>query len=394
LKIAKYKNYAIIALAVVFLLAVGGEIAANSITDLNRQRQEYRDQQAELREALAAAQSQQNTILAELILMDIEMLELIEEFSIAQTSLEITTQELYETEKRLYEAEIEREIRFEVLRGRLRFMHENNNLSYIELLLRSQNLTEFMNNREHFRRIIEHDSNIITEIAALEEQIAADRDALVEQVAALETQTANLEIALTNLEELTAERILRLEQIAATEDGYRALIAQAEDGIRRADLAIATAQAQQAQAAAARQTGNVVLDSSAPMAYPVALPPHVNSPFGWRPNPFGRGGSVWHTGIDLRAPMHTPILAAEAGVVTFVGWRSGYGNTVMINHGDGIVTLYAHNTLNLVRVGDHVTRGQQIATAGVTGNVTGPHLHFEVIVNGTPVNPGPFIGIR
>ena len=390
----KYKNVALIILAAVMFFAVGGEIMARSLADLNRQRQEYRDQQAELREFLAQAQAEQNTILAELILMDLEMMELIEEFSIASMSLEIVTQDLYETEARLYAAEIEREVRFEVLRGRLRFMHENNNLTYIELLLRSQNLTEFMNNREHFRRIIEHDNNIIAELTALEAQIAADRDAIAEQKIALETLTAELAIALTNLEELTYERIIRLEQIAQTEEGYRALLAQTEEGITRMNMAIATEEAQQASAAAARRTGSVVLNSNAPMAYPVALAPHVNSPFGTRPRPFNRAVTEWHTGVDLRAPFHTPILAAESGIVTFVGWRNGYGNTVMINHGGGIVTLYAHNTQNLVRVGDEVARGQQIATAGSTGFSTGSHLHFEVIVNGTPVDPGPFIGLN
>jgi len=116
----------------------------------------------------------------------------------------------------------------------------------------------------------------------------------------------------------------------------------------------------------------------------------VTSGFGWRRNPFG-GASQHHDGVDIPARTGTHIRAAGGGTVTFSGWRNGYGNTVMINHGNGVTTLYAHNSRNLVTVGQRVERGDVIAHVGSTGLSTGPHLHYEVIVNGRPVDPRPFM---
>ena len=94
-----------------------------------------------------------------------------------------------------------------------------------------------------------------------------------------------------------------------------------------------------------------------------------------------------HTGIDIGAPSGAPIVAAAAGTVLVAGWEEGYGNTVVIDHGGGIATLYGHQSSIAVAVGQSVTRGQVIGAVGSTGHSTGPHLHFEVRVNGSPVDP-------
>ena len=117
----------------------------------------------------------------------------------------------------------------------------------------------------------------------------------------------------------------------------------------------------------------------------------ISSHFGWRRNPMGGRGSEFHSGIDIRAPRNTPIRAAGGGTVTSVGWQGGYGLTVVINHGNGLSTLYAHNSVNLVSVGQRVERGDIIARVGTTGRTTGPHVHFEVLENGVAVNPRPFM---
>jgi murein DD-endopeptidase MepM/ murein hydrolase activator NlpD len=104
-------------------------------------------------------------------------------------------------------------------------------------------------------------------------------------------------------------------------------------------------------------------------------------------SPFGRRGREFHTGIDVAADRGTPIRASNSGTVTFAGSRGNYGNLVIINHGGGFETYYAHADSILVSVGDKVEKGQQIATVGTTGRTTGPHVHFEVRLNGNPQNP-------
>src|SRR4249919_411085 len=117
---------------------------------------------------------------------------------------------------------------------------------------------------------------------------------------------------------------------------------------------------------------------------------YITSGFGTRSDPF-TGGRAHHMGIDFSARIGDPVLAAAGGVVSFAGVKSGFGNVVEIDHGNGYTTLYGHNSRLIVRAGDIVRAGQQLAKAGSTGRSTGPHVHFEVHVNGRPVNPRPFL---
>lgn len=119
-------------------------------------------------------------------------------------------------------------------------------------------------------------------------------------------------------------------------------------------------------------------------------PGFISSGFGPRPDPF-TGARSHHFGLDFDANIGDPIWAAADGIVSFSGRRGGFGNTVVVDHGDGYQTLYAHNQKNLVRVGDLVRAGQQLATVGSSGRSTGSHLHFEVHVNGRPVNPKAYL---
>jgi murein DD-endopeptidase MepM/ murein hydrolase activator NlpD len=117
---------------------------------------------------------------------------------------------------------------------------------------------------------------------------------------------------------------------------------------------------------------------------------HLGSAFGWRIDPF-TGRSALHTGLDFQADTGTPIVAASGGVVVTQEWHAAYGNMVEVDHGNGLVTRYAHASRVLVKKGDLVKRGQRIAEVGSTGRSTGPHLHFEVLVEGIPQDPQKFL---
>jgi len=127
-------------------------------------------------------------------------------------------------------------------------------------------------------------------------------------------------------------------------------------------------------------------------AYPSLWPAsgYISSGFGYRRNPFGSGYD-YHYGVDVAAPYGSPIFATGDGIVIFSGYKSAYGRTVMIDHGYGYTTLYSHNAKNLVEVGQKVKKGQLIALVGLTGRTTGPHVHYEVWVNGIRVNPKQFM---
>ena len=129
--------------------------------------------------------------------------------------------------------------------------------------------------------------------------------------------------------------------------------------------------------------------SAVPSRSPVASS-YVTSGFGTRADPFS-GGRSYHRGIDFRARHGDPVMAVADGVISYSGWRTGYGNVVEVDHGNGYVTRYAHNTRNTVRVGDLVRSGQEVAKAGSTGRSTGTHVHFEVWENGRVLNPRQFL---
>jgi murein DD-endopeptidase MepM/ murein hydrolase activator NlpD len=126
-----------------------------------------------------------------------------------------------------------------------------------------------------------------------------------------------------------------------------------------------------------------------PTQQPV-LDSHLGSAFGWRVDPF-TGRSALHTGMDFDAPVGTPILAAAGGVVVTQELHPAYGNMIEIDHGNNLVTRYAHTSRVFVKQGDVVKRGQKIAAVGTTGRSTGPHLHFEVLVQGVPQDPSKFL---
>ena len=129
-----------------------------------------------------------------------------------------------------------------------------------------------------------------------------------------------------------------------------------------------------------------------------APPPPVTAPnsFIWPANAkiisaYGRRGGRRHDGVDIGAPYGAPIVAAQTGTVTLAGWKNGYGQTVIIDHGQGVSTLYAHQSKILVRLGQRVNQGDLIGKVGSTGHVTAPHLHYEVHINGVPRNPMPWL---
>jgi murein DD-endopeptidase MepM/ murein hydrolase activator NlpD len=136
---------------------------------------------------------------------------------------------------------------------------------------------------------------------------------------------------------------------------------------------------------------NRELDKNAtPSRMPIANS-YITSGFGGRADPFG-GGGQYHKGIDFKAKVGDPVLSVADGVVSFAGVKGGYGNVVDVDHGNGYVTRYAHNSRLVVKAGDLVRVGQEVARAGSTGRSTGAHVHFEVWENGRVVNPRKFLG--
>jgi murein DD-endopeptidase MepM/ murein hydrolase activator NlpD len=204
-------------------------------------------------------------------------------------------------------------------------------------------------------------ATVVGETAVISARTAQTRQVRDELVGAQNDLQASKQQKLEDLSHLTAQERADVSEI----DALQAASAQIADRIR-------AAQAQRAQ------SGASATPSAAGLVWPVSGP--ITSPFGWR---WGR----MLQGIDIGVPYGTPIHAAAAGTVIYCGWEDGYGNFVVIDHGGNLATAYAHQSQIAVSCGEHVEQGQVIGYVGCTGHCFGPHLHFEVRVDGNPVDP-------
>ena len=260
-------------------------------------------------------------------------------------------------------------------------MEENGSYTYLSLLFGSQSLGELLSNLDMIGEIMEADQRSYDEyVAAREnsERIQAEYESMLTDLdakqAELEDEQAALEEQIAHAQQL----IVELEaQIETDREAYEAELA------REAEL---ESQIQDMIAELERQEAANSITSTGTYIWP--LPGYSpGSAYGWRIHPIW-GDMRFHAGEDIGAPSGTPILAADSGVATVIPNNgNGYGNYIMINHGGGRVTLYAHMSAFAVSNGATVTQGQVIGYVGSTGNSTGPHLHFEVRVNGATTDP-------
>lgn len=315
--------------------------------------------------------------------------------SIQTKQAEINAQ-IAQTQNEIVKMEAYLKTRQDVLNRRVRAIYMHGQLNYLEVILGANSFSDFANRVELLKRVIRSDYNLILEIQKQKAAIEAKKAQLEEDkrqldALAAEAEKTRQEIAKKKAEQQKVLDAAKSNKAAAAqmEQDLNAQLASVRNLIQqRLAAAEAARQAAQQQAASDDEEGggsddNYVQGTGA-MGWPCSGP--ITSPFGYRTHPIF-GTTIFHAGIDIGVDYGTPIHAADSGVVVYSGWISGYGNAVIIDHGGGISTLYGHNQSLAVSEGQSVSKGSVIAYAGSTGNSTGPHCHFEVDVNGSPVNP-------
>ena len=256
---------------------------------------------------------------------------------------------------------------------RLRDIYIDGNVSYLDVLFKATNLADFLTRFDMLQRIAEQDISLMQQITGMRDQIAQNKQDLEGQQAQLVVVKGQ---ALTKQAALTVSSEQKKQLVSQI---------QAQMGILQHNVDEDEAYSEQlTQIIQGLTNKNSPPQGTGHFIWPVKGP--ITSPFGMRINPITHKYSG-HTGIDIGVPYGTPIAAADGGTVIFAGWNVAYGNMTVIDHGGGFSTMYAHQSKQLVAVGDHVTQGQIIGYIGTTGWSTGPHLHFEIRVNGVPKNP-------
>lgn len=256
---------------------------------------------------------------------------------------------------------------------RLRTMYKNGDVGTLSVLLGSRSISEFLTNIEMVRRIYQSDAELLGRLQEQYAEIESVKDELVALKNDLMIKQDEVEVKKAAL---SADKETVKNKKAEVDADNKELAAQIDAMNKEAN-------ALTARILALQSTRDYI---GGEMQWPSPASRYISSPFGNRLHPKLKVYKL-HTGIDIAAPSGTDIVAANAGTVITAGWNNSYGYFVMVDHGGGIVTLYAHSSKLLVSKDDVVARGQVIAKIGSTGMSTGPHLHFEVRVNGVYKNP-------
>ena len=320
--------------------------------------------------------------------------------------------EIDETQTKLAEAQVSEDNQYEAMKKRIQYLYEEGDVAYIDALMSSASFEDSLNKSEYVDQLSTYDQKQLNKLVKTKNDIAEYQQTLKDDLADVEKVKADLETKQADLDDVISQKNAEINKYSDDVEMQKALAAEyakqeSELDDKLAELARQEQQrleeerkqreAEQQQQDNNGGSNNSGSDSdnsgsnnggsttgSGQFIWPVSGP--ITDYFGPRESPTA-GASSNHMGIDIGCSYGVPIAAADAGVVTVAEWGESGGNYVMIDHGNGFVTMYLHNSSLAVSVGDVVSQGQTIAYAGSTGYSTGTHCHFSVFLNGSYVNP-------
>ncbi len=302
------------------------------------------------------------------------------EEEIAVTSEELKRAE--ETEKKQYEE----------MKQRIKFMYERGDGFYLEILFSAQSFGDFLNKQGYIEKLSAYDRNMLDTYIANREQIEQFKAELEEEQATLEEAREAVEEEEAALNTLIAEKEQQINLYESDISNKEQLIKQyeAEIAAQNAEIAALEAAVQEEKKRLAAANGKAKSYDGGQFKWPAPSYTRISDDYGNRMHPTLHV-QKFHNGIDLAAPGGSPILAAYDGDVVAAAYSSSMGNYIMLDHGDGLYTIYMHASALYVSKGQSVARGDKIAAVGSTGRSTGNHLHFSVRLNGSYVSPWNYI---
>ena len=375
-------------------------VYANDIVMLREQYDDASSRADEIYLELTATREQIEQLERELRDLDELLITAVDDLYRINHALDLTMTILEQAESDLEEAQYNLDRQFESARAWIRAMQEQGSTGLLSIVFQATSMRDFLLRMEYVNNIARHDQEMVIRLEEAMDRVTQMHEDYTRHAVTVDNLRRQQEAYINHLENIENERAVYFEMLRQDEERLAALFALERESAdyfrniwqtayqaerqRRLDEQRRLEQQQRADREAARRIN--VENRSGDFQWPVPNYTRVSSHFGYRRHPIRRT-QEHHDGVDIAAPSGSDILAAEAGTVIFAGWSGGYGLTVIIDHGNNLHTLYAHNSRNLVSVGDVVTRGEVIARVGSTGVSTGPHLHFEVRVGGVPQNP-------
>ena len=320
---------------------------------------------------------------------------IIDDMNETQEKLTAKEEEIDAAEQELVQAKIDENNQYESMKKRIKFMYEGGNTQLLEVLVKSESIGDLLNKAEYVSQLSLYDRDMLTEFQNTVKEVEEKEAALKAEYEELNELQDQLSEQQTEVQELIDSKEAQIsdiqDEIKANAETLDRLKKEAEEAKRlREEQAAAAAAAASSSGGGSSYTaassGNVV-SGSGYFTHPCPGMTYQSSYFG-EIREFEVGG---HKGNDYAAPAGTPTYAAAAGTVVMAGWSNSAGNWVVINHGNGLVTKYMHHSSLCVSAGQYVEKGQQIGYVGSTGQSTGPHLHFQVELNGVAVSPDSYM---
>ncbi len=403
--------------------------SAVTLSEAQAEKKELENKRSKTSQMLEDLESGKSDIVSYIKKLDTKMTDLSTSIRDIKEKISKKKNAINELEVKIAESETEIKNQYETMKKRIRYMYEKGSSDYIDILLASEGLSDFLNRSEYIEKISEYDSAMLDNYnnakTALEEkkvlleekkeilveskkELESERSALDkisekknaelanynDNIAIAENQLSEYDNELVRQERIIEDALLEEQRRIAAEEARKKKEEEAAKAAKKAQEAKDAAKASNApagQTAAPADTeqkdqSEAPTASSGGFVWPLAVSGKITSYFGGRTAPTA-GASTYHQGIDISAPAGTSIRAAKAGTVVTASYSSGAGNYIMLNHGDGVFTVYMHCSSLAVSKGQQVAAGTTIGYVGSTGVSTGNHLHFGVSVNGSYVNP-------
>ena len=371
-------------LAVVMTFSLTIPVGAAEIDNAKKEAEDLKNKKS-------SAESEKNSLAKELETKVKEMEDVEKKISAKET-------EISKKEDELVQAKVDENAQYTSMKKRIKYMYENGNTHFIEILCDSKSIGEFLNNAEYINTISTYDRNMLVEFQDVVKEVEKQEEALQAEYKELNTMQEDIvqkQKSLTALINEKSAEIASLDsELTKTNSKIKKLEEAAAAAQRKQQEAAAAAAASSGSASSSGSSGggstyipsnSVVVSGSGQFTNPCPGAT-ISSTFGYRDF-----DGAFHKGLDLAAGEGTPTYAAAAGTVIIAGWSSSAGNWVVIDHGNGLVTKYMHHSALAVSAGQTVAKGQQIGYVGNTGNSFGAHLHFQVEVNGSAVDPQGYL---
>ena len=372
------------------ILLIFVPVSASSLSDkkneLSSAQQHIKDKEAQVTEK----QKAKAAIEAEIKKVDIEIVGIQNNIKELGEQLEEKKIQIKESEEKLDSANTKKDEQYDATKARMVQMYKNQKIGYMQVVFSSNSFWDAINRMEYVRRISQKDNTILDEYQAQIEEIEVQKKNIETEKNDLDLLQKAAYAKNEELESVRSKKETAMDQLAKEEGKLKSEIENLEQISEDLKAEINELTRKLAEQAAASSSKAPTQYVGGTFMWPVPGYYRISSDYVNRTSPIF-GTAEFHTGIDIPASYGEDVVAAADGVIITSGWVRGYGNTIIISHGSGIVTLYGHNSSLVVSNGQSVKKGQVVAKIGSTGYSTGNHCHFEVRVNGSHTSPWPYL---